>query len=182
MWVCLDEYGEEHYIDTDLARYERDFLPYSWKKLVRLYDLKDQDQVVFDYKGSNGTVNQFVIHAEKLPELGKFTTIHVPDTNCGEVDPKFATKFSGVLPSIWEVYVKNGKDIKLDYNQNCDHPLLRGNWSRLREIYKFKGVTKLSFTYVGTNKFRLSILDQIKDPNLYPEWHMDYITRNIYPD
>jgi hypothetical protein len=80
MMLCLDEFGVEHELETDLDRYERDFLSYSWEELVDLYDLKDQDKVVFEYKGKNEFENIFVIHAEKLPELGSFTTIHKPET------------------------------------------------------------------------------------------------------
>ncbi|KAK2387023.1 hypothetical protein QL285_060849 [Trifolium repens] len=177
--LCLDEFGVEHELETDLDRYERDFLSYSWEELVDLYDLKDQDKVVFEYKGKNEFENIFVIHAEKLPELGSFTTNHIPETIYGEVDPKFATKFSEVLPSVWKVYVENKQDITLDYNQNCENPLLHGNWPRLREIYKFRGVKKLSFTYIGTNKFRLSILDEIEDGEPLPKLAYEILLKCI---
>jgi hypothetical protein len=91
----------------------------------------------------------------------------------------FATKFSEVLPSVWKVYVENKQDITLDYNQNNENPLLHGNWPRLREIYKFQGVKKLSFTYIGTNKFRLSILDEIGDGEPLPKLAYEILLKCI---
>ncbi|KAK2394368.1 hypothetical protein QL285_056210 [Trifolium repens] len=106
-----------------------------------------------------------------LPNRGGFLTAHIIGQDYGEMNPKFIEEIYEELDSTLTVFDDSNRNIKVQWNGSCLHPLILTGWKNPRKFFGITGNKMILMTYVRTSSFFLQILPQPFHPYNLPSYH-----------
>jgi hypothetical protein len=87
------------------------------------------------------------------------------------MNPKFSYSIYEELEPTLTIFDETNRNIKVEWNGSCQHPLILTGWNILRRFFGIIGNKMILMTYVGTSCFFLQTLPQpFRESNL-PSYH-----------